>query len=88
MVSDNPDIRHYLMALTAMNVRLMAEIAAMAKTPEKARETMFYFEKSIIDDIGKLTITLRPGETDEDLDRVRQAARDLVASLLSGQRFL
>lgn len=82
------DNRAYLMALTAMNVRLMTEVAAMAKTPEKARDLMFYFERTIIDDLGKLTITLREGETERDLERLRRVARELVSSLLSGQKFV
>lgn len=82
------DVRSYLLALTAMNVRLMTEVAAMAATPEKARDLMFYFEKTTVDDIGKLTISLKPGETDADLERIRGHARELVLSLLSGQRFV
>jgi hypothetical protein len=81
------DVRPFLLALMAMNVRTMSEIAAMAPTPEKAREIMFHFEQTVLDDIGKLSINLRSDETEEDLKRLQQVARDLVGSLLSSTRF-
>lgn len=48
---------------------------------------MAHFETSILSDINKLTISLKPGESQDDLERLRGKARDLVADWLASIRF-
>jgi hypothetical protein len=75
------------MALIAMQVRTISEIAAMAPTPEKAREILFHFEETVLADLDKLTISLLPSESPERLDQIRANAKEVVTSLLAATKF-
>lgn len=81
------DTRAWLLALTAMNVRLLHEFASILPTPEAARDMMFYLEKSINEDIGKIGVSLRQEEAPEVLAQLRTEAREMVSDLLAMGRF-
>lgn len=81
------DTRAFLLALTAMNMRLITDIAAKTGNLDAARKQMDDFEAAILQYINKLQISLKPNESPEDLDRLRSSARRLVSDWMASFRF-
>lgn len=81
------DARPFLLALTAMNMKVIAEMAARTGSVEAASKQMDDFEVSILDYINKLQIALKPDESDADLGQLRSTARDLVSEWMASFRF-
>ncbi|MDQ0305338.1 hypothetical protein [Ancylobacter polymorphus] len=86
-MAERQDLRPYVVALIAMQVRTMSEIAAMASTPEKARSLMFHFEAKTIEDIGKVMLSLAPDDPAETMERLRAEAAEIVSSLFASTQF-
>ena len=82
------DSRAFLLALTAMNMRVITELAARTGDLDAARQQMDAFEASILQYINKLQISLGPDEGPEDLERLRARARGLVSDWMASFKFV
>ena len=81
------DSRAFLLALTAMNMRVIVELAARTGDKDSARKLMDEFETSISSYINKLQISLKPGESPAELERLRADAQKLVSGWIASFKF-
>lgn len=81
------DSRAFLLALMAMNMRLITDLAAKTGSVDAARNQMDEFEAVILQYINKMQVSLKPGESQDDLVRLRGDAGKLVSEWMASFRF-
>ncbi len=81
------DTRAYLLAIVAMNVRTMLELAALAPDLQSKKANLERMRQGTLQYIDQIMIPLLPGEGEEVREPLKQEARKLVTSLLSAAKF-
>ena len=84
-MTENEALWAHILALIAMQMRLITSVVAMAPTPEEARKTLFQHEQATQKMVPDL-LGMIPGGPGAN-DRIRAKAHTLISDWFAGFRF-